>query len=114
MVSFNDHYNTISIDTLPSKTKIGKDSWYFNNNSLLSKPKFSSVTKTFIFLLKTKNSHSSESDWWEYTKYCFKENAKMFPKNSTTQENIRILRLREDCKNLYKKENFKPEIKPMI
>ena len=24
VVSFTDHYNTISIDTLPSKTKIGK------------------------------------------------------------------------------------------
>ena len=26
MVSFNDHYNAIYIDRLPSKTKIGKDS----------------------------------------------------------------------------------------
>ena len=26
MVSFTDHYNAISIDRLPSKTKIGKDS----------------------------------------------------------------------------------------
>ena len=26
MVSFADHYNAISIDRLPSKTKIGKDS----------------------------------------------------------------------------------------
>ena len=31
MVSFTDHYNAISIDRLPSKTKIGKDSWCFNN-----------------------------------------------------------------------------------
>ena len=37
MVSFADHYNAISIDRLPSKTKIGKDSWNFNN-SLLCKP----------------------------------------------------------------------------
>ena len=27
MVSFTDHYNAISIDRLPSKTKIGKKSW---------------------------------------------------------------------------------------
>ena len=27
MVSFTDHYNTILIDRLSSKTKIGKDSW---------------------------------------------------------------------------------------
>ena len=32
MVSFTNHYNAISIDRLPSKTKIGKYSWYFNNS----------------------------------------------------------------------------------
>ena len=35
-------------------------------------------------------------------------------KYSTTQENIRISRLKEDCKTYTKKENFKPEIKSMI
>ena len=54
MVSFTNHYNDISIDRLPSKTKIGKYSWYFNN-SLLCKPKVSSATKTFLFLLR--NTH---------------------------------------------------------
>ena len=48
MVSFTNHYNAISIDRLPSKTKIGKDSWYFNN-SLLCKPEFSSATTNFLF-----------------------------------------------------------------
>ena len=92
MVSFTGHCNAISIDGLPSKTKIGKDSWYFNI-SLLCKPEFSSATKTFLFLLKTqKNNHSLESGWWEYTKSRFKENANMFSKNSTTQENITISR----------------------
>ena len=37
---------------------------------------------------------SSASDCWEYTKTCFKENAKIFFKNSTTKENITILRLK--------------------
>ena len=60
------------------------------NNSLLCKPKFSSAAKTSFFIKDTKNNHSSASDWWEYTKYRFKENAKTFPKSSTTQENIRI------------------------
>ena len=55
MVSFTDHYNAIFIDRFPSKTKIGKDSWYFNN-SLLCKPEFSLTTKTFLFLLKTQNT----------------------------------------------------------
>ena len=50
----------------------------------------------------------------EYTKFYFKENVTTFSKNSTTEENIRISRLKKRLKNLYKKENLKPEIKPMI
>ena len=95
MVSFTDHYNAISIDRVPSKTKIGKISWYFNNY-LLCKPVFSSATNTFLFLLKQKKnknqSSSSASDRWEYIKSSFKDNAKIFSKNSTTQENITISR----------------------
>ena len=34
MVYFTDYYNTISIDRLTSKTKIGKYSWYFDNSPL--------------------------------------------------------------------------------
>ena len=49
MVSFTDHYNAISFDRLPSNTKIGKVSWYFNN-SLLCKPESSPAAKTFLFL----------------------------------------------------------------
>ena len=51
MVSVTNHYNTISIDRLPSETKIGKYSWYFNN-SLICKSEVSSATKTFLSLLK--------------------------------------------------------------
>ena len=47
MVSFTDHYNAISIDRLPLKTKIGNDSWYFNN-SFSCKSEISSATKTFF------------------------------------------------------------------
>ena len=88
MVSFTDHYNAISIDRLSSKTKIGKDSWKrFMKIILLCKPEFSSTTKTSIFLIKnTKNKHSSASDWWEDTKYCFTENAKILSKRSNTQD----------------------------
>ena len=42
----------------------------------------------------------------------FWRECKIFSKNSTTQENITTLKLKSE--NLYKKENFKPEIKPMI
>ena len=87
MVSFTDHYNAISIDRLSSKTKIGKDSWKrFMKIILLCKPEFSSTTKTSFFIKNTKNNHSSTSDWWEYTKYCFTENAKILSKKSTTQD----------------------------
>ena len=55
-----------------------------------------------------------ESEWLEYAKYYFKENARTFSKNFTTQENIRIPRLKKRRRSLLKKENFKPEIKPMI
>ena len=53
---------------------------------LLCKPEFSSATKTSFFIKNTKSNHSSASDWWEYTKYCFKENDKIFSKNSTSQD----------------------------
>ena len=65
-----------------------------------------------LFLLKAqKNNHPSASDWWENTKSAFKENARTFSENSTTEENIRIPRRQQKrCK----RENFKLEIKPRI
>ena len=47
---------------------------------------------------------SSASDWWEYTKSCLKKNAERFSTNSTTQENITILRLNKAKKKTYAKE----------
>ena len=47
---------------------------------------------------------SSASDWWESTKSNFKNNARTFSKNFITQENIRISRLKEDCKTCTKKK----------
>ena len=56
MVSFTDHYNSISIDRLLSKTKLGKDQWYFTN-FLLCKPEFSSLNyKEFAFFIKNKKT----------------------------------------------------------
>ena len=51
--------------------------------------------------LKTK---IRKSDWWENSKSSFKENARTFSANATTQENIRISRLEEDCKTYTKKK----------
>ena len=50
---------------------------------------------------------------WRNTKSCFKENTKTFSKNSTAQENIKVIGLKKDWKT-FKKKNFKPEIKPMV
>ena len=59
----------------------------------------------FFFLIKnTKSSHPSASDWWGNNKSSFKENARIFLKNSTTHENIKILRLKEECKTYRKKK----------
>ena len=55
MVSFSGHYDIISIDRLPSKTRTGKDSWQLNN-SLLCTTEFFSTTKTFLFLSKHKKT----------------------------------------------------------
>ena len=53
MVSFSDHYTAISIYSLPSKTKTGRDSCYCNN-SLSWTPEIYSTTKTSLVLFKTK------------------------------------------------------------
>ena len=66
MVFFTDHYNAIFIDRFSSKSKIGKDSWYFNN-SPLCKPGFSLTTDFSFFIRNTKHNHSLVSDWWENT-----------------------------------------------
>ena len=50
MIFFTDHYNAISIERLPSKTKIGKWSGYLSN-SLLYKPDFPSAKKDLLSLL---------------------------------------------------------------
>ena len=93
MVSFTYNYNAISIDRFPSRTKTGEDSWCFNN-SLLCKARFSSATKTFLFSLERQKNNKQplfqQSDWWKYIKSPFKENAKIFSKNSTNQENNTI------------------------
>ena len=111
-ISFSNHYNTLFIDRFPSKTEIEKDLWHFNN-SLLEKNDFCSTTKNLLSILKTKrNNYSSTIDWWEHTKCKIKDNARIFSKNST--KNPRISRLKRRLRNLYKKENYKPENKPMI
>ena len=110
IVSFTDHYNTTFIDRFPSKTKIGKHSWF--NNFLLCKPEFSLTPKTFLFLLKTQNTILLQQvTGGKKLNLVLKNMLELFLK---TQENIRISILKRRLQNLYKKEKFKLEIKAMI
>ena len=65
----------------------------------------------FVFYFKNKENQLFLD---KYTKCKIKDNARIFSKNSTKQENIWISRLKKRLRNLYKKENYKPEIKSMI
>ena len=67
------------------------------------------------FRLRTGSKNlSSASHRWEYTKSYFKENAKIFLKSSTTQRKYYNFKTKIRLQNIHKKENLKPEIKPMI
>ena len=82
MIAFTDHYYAIYIDRFPSKTKTGKDSWYFNN-SLLCKPEFSLTTKTFLFLLKTQSTTTLQKVTGAKTlNLVLKKMLELFSKNS--------------------------------
>ena len=57
------------------------------------------------FFIKNTKKQPLFSKWLvENTKSSFKDNARIFSKNSTTDENIRILRLEEDYKTYKKKK----------
>ena len=114
MVSFTDHYDAIFTDRLPSKTILGKYSWYCNN-SLLCKLKFSSTSKIFLFLLKTQKTTTLQQVTGGKTlNLVLKKMLERFLKMLLFQKNIRISTPKRRLQNLYKKENFKPQIKPMI
>ena len=70
--------------------------------------------QNLLFLLKTlKSNQFSASDWWGKTKSGFEENSRTFSKISITQENIKILKLKEACKT-YHKMKLQIRIKAMI
>ena len=66
MVSFTDHYNVLFNDRFPLRTKIGKDSWHFNN-SLLCKPEFCLTKRLFFCLLKTQKTSTLQQVTGEKT-----------------------------------------------
>ena len=80
MVSFTDHYNAIYVDRFPSKTKIGKDSWYFNYTPLCQ-PELSLIIDFSFFIKNTKRNHALASDWWENAKSTSTD--KIFEENSS-------------------------------
>ena len=85
------------------------------NNSLLCKTVFSSATKTYFFIKNTKNNRPSASEWWEYTKYCFKENANIFfQKLHHSRKYYKNFKIKKKDLKFVQKVNFKPKIKPVI
>ena len=69
------------------------------------------LQRLFFFIKNTKRNHSSANDWRENTNLILMKMLELFPK---IQENIRISILKRRLQNLYKKENFKLEVKPMV
>ena len=61
-------------------------------------------TEFAFFIKNLKSDHSLASYWLENTKSNFKENARTFSKNSKTQENIRISKLKEEWQTYTKKK----------
>ena len=103
MISFSDHYNALLIKSLSSKTKTGKDLWLLNNTLLQNKDFCSSISDLLSSSKRKQGNFSSLSDWWENTKIKIKQTARIFSKNSTTQEN-RISRLKRDCRTCIKRK----------
>ena len=93
----------IFIEWFSSKTKIGKNSWCFNN-SLLSKPDFSSATKRLLSSLKTKTAITPQQViGGNILNLTWNKVAITFSKNANTEENIRISRLQKRLRNFYRK-----------
>ena len=94
MVFLTDHY-VIFLDRIPSKLKLEKINGIliiilYVIRVLLNYIEFETTTTT------TTTANSSASGWWGYTNSCFKENARTFSKNFTTQENITISTLKKN------------------
>ena len=71
----DEHFRQLqffSIDKFSSKTKTGKNLWYFNN-SFLYKPFFSQLQNMLSSLKSQKNNYCSTDYWEEYIKSCFKK-----------------------------------------
>ena len=100
MVSFTDHYNAISIDRLPSKTKIGKGSWCFINS-------FKEKVLAFILKVDLVFSHQSLAEEWlfcvfnEQNKFCLA--IVIFSWVVEFLDNILAFSLKRNCSGFYVK-----------
>ena len=94
MVSFTNHYNAISIDRLPSKTKIGKDLWKrFRKIIPFCVSQSPPQLQKLLLLLKTQKTTTLEQVAVGNTpNLVLKRMLRYFSKGSTTQEYITISR----------------------
>ena len=108
IVFFTDLYNAIFIDRFPSKTKIRKDSWYFNN-SLLCNAELSSISKSFLFLLKAqKKTTLQQVNSGKTINLVFKKMLELFLKILKKIDfffmKIELQYSKEDCKSYTKRK----------
>ena len=100
MVSFTNHYNAIFVGRFPSQTKIGKDSWYFNNSLCVS---LSSPQLQILFLLITQKTTTLQQVTDGKTLNLVLKMLEPFLK---IQENIRISILKKKAPKLIQKRKL--------
>ena len=113
MVSFTDHYNAISIDRLPSKTKI-ENSWRIHKNNSLLCNHSSPQLQRLPFLLETQKTTSLQQvTGGNSPNIVLKRMLRYFLKTPPLNKILEFQNQKKTMK-FVQKENFEPKIKPMI
>ena len=92
MVSFTDHYNAISIDKLPSKTKIGKDSRkkFMKKFFFCVSPSFPQLQRLLLLLKTQKTTALQQVTRGNTPNIALKRMLRYFLKTPLLKKNITI------------------------
>ena len=113
MVSFTNHYNAISIDRLPSKTKI-ENSWRIHKNNSLLCNHSSPQLQRLPFLLETQKTTSLQQvTGGNSPNIVLKRMLRYFLKTPPLNKILEFQNQKKTMK-FVQKENFEPKIKPII
>ena len=98
-----------NVGSSPPQTvlNLNKNNTFFQYREPCEKP----ATKTFLFLLKTQKTITLQVTGGNTPNLVLRRMLRYFLKIPPLKK---ILRLKEDCKTYTEKEQFKPEITPMI